>query len=137
MRGHTSRLHLNESATKASTFRCCTCEFASSSALSVLQVLEVSRAAHSEVCLGGYIWEQSGMRYVFGDVLESIQDGKTTMDKALLSQSDNYFNWDVELHRQAVLRNPDAFWATKHGKTRVELDEFHKYPRFKRLLGLI
>ena len=37
------------------------------------------------------------MRYVFGDVLESIQDGKT----------------------------------------RVELDEFHKYPRFKRLLGLI
>ena len=42
-----------------------------------------------------------------------------------------------QTHRQAVLRNPDAFWATKHGKTRVELDEFHKYPRFKRLLGLI
>ena len=50
-----SRLQLKQTATMTNALRRCACEFASSSALSVLQALEVSRAVHSEVCLGGYL----------------------------------------------------------------------------------
>lgn len=67
------------------------------------------------------------------------QVGKTTLARSLLQsagQETNYFNWDVESHRKAVLRAPEGFWAAGKAprKARVVLDEIHKYPRWKRFL---
>lgn len=66
------------------------------------------------------------------------QVGKTTLVRHLLEraeQSDNYFNWDVESHRRAILRAPEAFWTIPNsGRPRIALDEIHKYPRWKRFL---
>lgn len=66
------------------------------------------------------------------------QTGKTTLVRHLLeraSQAGNYFNWDVESHRKAVLRRPEGFWDEANGgRTRIALDEIHKYPRWKRFL---
>src|SRR5271170_3203801 len=67
------------------------------------------------------------------------QVGKTTLARSLLSaagQGGNYFNWDVESQRKAVLASPEAFWSgAPAGRcARIALDEIHKYPRWKRFL---
>jgi hypothetical protein len=66
------------------------------------------------------------------------QVGKTTLVRHLLersSSSENYFNWDVESHRKAILRNPEGFWTpARAARPRIALDEIHKYPRWKRFL---
>ncbi|MEK7743831.1 MAG: AAA family ATPase, partial [Elusimicrobiota bacterium] len=62
------------------------------------------------------------------------QVGKTTLVKNILAlegPSTGYFNWDIESHRKAVLRNPESFWGSA---ARIALDEIHKYPRWKRFL---
>jgi len=70
------------------------------------------------------------------------QVGKTTLAKHLLSlvAADSfYFNWDIESHRKAIIKNPEEFWqvsglVSSKGKQRIGLDEIHKYPRWKRFL---
>ena len=66
------------------------------------------------------------------------QAGKTTLVRHLLeltAQAGNYFNWDVESHRKAILRHPEGFWdAAGATRARIALDEIHKYPRWKRFL---
>lgn len=65
------------------------------------------------------------------------QVGKTTLARHLLDeagQPGNYFNWDVDGHRKAILRRPESFWTPGAPRTRVVLDEIHKYPRWKRFL---
>lgn len=66
------------------------------------------------------------------------QVGKTTLVRHLLEragQAGNYFNWDVESHRKAVLRDPESFWTPpRAARARIALDEIHKYPRWKRFL---
>ncbi len=70
------------------------------------------------------------------------QVGKTTLAQALLPSKRGYFNWDVESHRRAVLRNPENFWqaelvastSRRPQRQRIVLDEIHKYPRWKRFL---
>jgi len=71
------------------------------------------------------------------------QVGKTTLAQSLLEKvgaSSNYFNWDNDTHRRAILKNPESFWVTagggqwSSGRIRVALDEIHKYPRWKRFL---
>ena len=66
------------------------------------------------------------------------QVGKTTLVRHLLEragQSGNYFNWDIESHRKAILRQPEGFWTTAPAaRPRIALDEIHKYPRWKRFL---
>ena len=66
------------------------------------------------------------------------QVGKTTLIRRLLGrigQADNYFNWDIESSRKAILRRPENFWAhPKNARARIALDEIHKYPRWKRFL---
>jgi predicted AAA+ superfamily ATPase len=82
--------------------------------------------------------EESKMAFVAGP----RQVGKTTLAKQLLLQvaSDAfYFNWDIESHRKAIMRNPEDFWQVSEkpasrGKQRIGLDEIHKYPRWKRFL---
>jgi hypothetical protein len=67
------------------------------------------------------------------------QVGKTTAARESLGQTEHgYFNWDVDGHRRAILRDPERFWAAgaepSAGRTRIVLDEIHKYPRWKRFL---
>ncbi len=82
--------------------------------------------------------EETKMAFVAGP----RQVGKTTLAKHLLSlvAADGfYFNWDIETHRRAIIRNPEDFWQVSgmvpsKGKQRISLDEIHKYPRWKRFL---
>jgi hypothetical protein len=82
--------------------------------------------------------EEAKMAFVAGP----RQVGKTTLAKHLLSlvASDAfYFNWDIQSHRKAIIRNPEDFWQVSDklasmGKQRIGLDEIHKYPRWKRFL---
>ena len=78
--------------------------------------------------------EERKMAFVAGP----RQVGKTTLVRHLLEragQADNYFNWDVESHRKAVLHDPEGFWtAPSSARARIALDEIHKYPRWKRFL---
>lgn len=75
-----------------------------------------------------------------GFVCGPRQVGKTTLVKHLLSKNGEaagYFNWDIESHRRALIKNPEDFWhglslSTPH--PRIALDEIHKYPRWKRFL---
>lgn len=70
------------------------------------------------------------------------QVGKTTLAKHMLSAAgagEFYFNWDIESHRKAILKNPETFWqmrgiSGKNDRQRIVLDEIHKYPRWKRFL---
>lgn len=75
------------------------------------------------------------------------QTGKTTLAKSLLELPPSlpgkmYFNWDIESHRRAILKNPESFWDAKNDLAfarkgplpRLVLDEIHKYPRWKRFL---
>lgn len=67
------------------------------------------------------------------------QVGKTTLARSILArvgQEGNYFNWDVDAHRKALLRTPGAFWThpPPPAKARLVLDEIHKFPRWKRFL---
>lgn len=71
------------------------------------------------------------------------QVGKTTLARQFLEaigSQGNYFIWDNDAHRKAILRRPDFFWdadisaRAPSGKIRVVLDEIHKYPRWKRFL---
>jgi predicted AAA+ superfamily ATPase len=46
------------------------------------------------------------------------QVGKTTLAKSLLEKvevSSNYFNWDSDTHRRAILKTPESFWMTAGG----------------------
>lgn len=78
--------------------------------------------------------EERKMAFVAGP----RQVGKTTLVRHLLEragQPENYFNWDVESSRKAILRRPESFWTPpRAGRTRIALDEIHKYPRWKRFL---
>jgi hypothetical protein len=82
--------------------------------------------------------EEGKMAFVAGP----RQVGKTTLAKHLLSlvAADSfYFNWDIESHRKAIIKNPEEFWqvsglVSSKGKQRIGLDEIHKYPRWKRFL---
>jgi len=77
--------------------------------------------------------EERKMAFVAGP----RQVGKTTLARSLLGEgSPGYFNWDVESHRRRVLRDPDGFWTEpgRGDRTRIVLDEIHKYPRWKRML---
>jgi len=82
--------------------------------------------------------EEGKMAFVAGP----RQVGKTTLAKHLLSlvAADSfYFNWDIESHRKAIIKNPEEFWQvsgllSSKGKQRIGLDEIHKYPRWKRFL---
>ncbi len=70
------------------------------------------------------------------------QVGKTTLAQHLLAQvgdQPSYFNWDIESHRRAIIRDPEDFWhrsgkPSSGRKPRIALDEIHKYPRWKRFL---
>lgn len=70
------------------------------------------------------------------------QVGKTTLARHLLKGTgcdDLYFNWDIERHRRALVKDPSGFFRPMlpaGGKTRprIVLDEIHKYPRWKRFL---
>jgi len=68
------------------------------------------------------------------------QVGKTTLAKHVLEEagcSKGYFNWDIESHRKAILRDPEGFWrAAMHTSASpcIALDEIHKYPLWKRFL---
>lgn len=64
------------------------------------------------------------------------QVGKTTLARSILDDPDgSYFNWDLESHRRRILRDPEHFWTERaRGRTRLALDEIHKYPRWKRFL---
>jgi hypothetical protein len=82
--------------------------------------------------------EEGKMAFVAGP----RQVGKTTLAKHLLSlvaADPFYFNWDIESHRKAIIKNPEEFWQvsgllSSKGKQRIGLDEIHKYPRWKRFL---
>ena len=78
--------------------------------------------------------EERKMAFVAGP----RQVGKTTLVRHFLEragQAGNYFNWDVESSRKAILRRPEGFWkAPDAGRVRIALDEIHKYPRWKRFL---
>lgn len=85
-----------------------------------------------------FFLEEAKMAFVAGP----RQVGKTKLAKHLLSlvASDAfYFNWDIESHRKAIIRNPEDFWQVGgmlpgKAKQRIGLDEIHKYPRWKRFL---
>jgi len=65
------------------------------------------------------------------------QVGKTTLARSLLGPQGAYYNWDVDAHRRQIVRRGTDFWldhATPGARTRLVLDEIHKFPRFKRLL---
>ncbi|MDO9210142.1 MAG: ATP-binding protein [Deltaproteobacteria bacterium] len=82
--------------------------------------------------------EEAKMAFVAGP----RQVGKTTLAKHLLHQAGMeafYFNWDIESHRKAIIKNPEDFWERaapipSPRKPRICLDEIHKYPRWKRFL---
>jgi predicted AAA+ superfamily ATPase len=92
------------------------------------------------------------MRYLRGEILRLLQDerrmafivgprqaGKTTLAKSLLpTETDGYFNWDIESHRRMIVRSPEDFWRPPAppatDRPRLVLDEIHKYPRWKRFL---
>ena len=82
--------------------------------------------------------EETKMAFIAGP----RQVGKTTLAKYLLSKVGMeafYFNWDIESHRKAIIKNPEDFWKRAAPllpgrKYRVSLDEIHKYPRWKRFL---
>jgi len=85
-----------------------------------------------------FLSEEAKMALVAGP----RQVGKTTLAKHLLSEVSAdafYFNWDIESHRKAIIRDPEDFWhisgnLARAGKQRIGLDEIHKYPRWKRFL---
>jgi predicted AAA+ superfamily ATPase len=54
------------------------------------------------------------------------QVGKTTMSKTLLAKSSEYFNWDNDEQKKAILTKR---W--RKDSALVILDELHKYPRWK------
>ncbi len=73
------------------------------------------------------------------------QVGKTTLARALLHSASCdalYFNWDIEAHRRAIVKDPSGFFragdaasdALRRTHPRIVLDEIHKYPRWKRFL---
>jgi predicted AAA+ superfamily ATPase len=82
--------------------------------------------------------EETKMAFIAGP----RQVGKTTLAKYLLSEVQMeafYFNWDIESHRKAIIKNPEDFWKRAgvppaKRKCRISLDEIHKYPRWKRFL---
>ncbi|MBI4422986.1 MAG: ATP-binding protein [Elusimicrobia bacterium] len=82
--------------------------------------------------------EEKRMAFIAGP----RQVGKTTLARRLLTGTDstgNYFNWDNDAQKKAVLKRPDSFWTVPErpgtsGRVRVALDEIHKYPRWKRFL---
>ncbi|MBI5245450.1 MAG: ATP-binding protein [Elusimicrobia bacterium] len=79
-----------------------------------------------------FLAEEKKMAFIAGP----RQAGKTTLAKHLLSVARSpggYFNWDIESHRKAILKNPEGFWIERGGP-RIVLDEIHKYPRWKRFL---
>ncbi|MBI5216019.1 MAG: ATP-binding protein [Ignavibacteriae bacterium] len=99
--------------------------------------------------------ETPGLRYLNTDLVKFLREdqkmalitgprqvGKTTLAKRLLVESgmnELYFNWDIDAHRKLLVRNPGDFWQrgkTQAGdtKTRIVLDEIHKFPRWKRFL---
>ncbi|MBI4429687.1 MAG: AAA family ATPase, partial [Ignavibacteriales bacterium] len=99
--------------------------------------------------------ETKGVRYLTAEILRFLaeeskmafvagprQVGKTTMAKHLLKNlkaEDLYFNWDIESHRKAIIRNPEDFWlrTSEHvspDRWPIVLDEIHKFPRWKRFL---
>jgi hypothetical protein len=85
-----------------------------------------------------FLSEESGMAFISGP----RQVGKTTLARHLLAAAgaeSQYFNWDVESHRKAIIHYPEDFWRglserRAGGKTRIVLDEIHKFPRWKRFL---
>jgi predicted AAA+ superfamily ATPase len=73
------------------------------------------------------------------------QVGKTTLARYLLAQvgcEALYFNWDIDAHRRAIVKDPSGFFrsgqaasaALRREEPRLVLDEIHKYPRWKRFL---
>lgn len=72
------------------------------------------------------------------------QVGKTTLARQLLHDvgcDALYFNWDIEQHRRAIVKDPSGFFRTgaasdalARERPRIVLDEIHKYPRWKRFL---
>lgn len=85
-----------------------------------------------------FLAEETKMAFIAGP----RQVGKTTLAKHLLAQAGMeafYFNWDIESHRKAIIKNPEDFWKRsavlpEGRKPRLALDEIHKYPRWKRFL---
>lgn len=80
-----------------------------------------------------FLAEEGKMAFLSGP----RQVGKTTLAKHLLApggRSPAYFNWDVEGHRKAILKDPEGFWKTDPPPRRIALDEVHKFPRWKRFL---
>jgi predicted AAA+ superfamily ATPase len=85
-----------------------------------------------------FFTEESKMAFIAGP----RQVGKTTLAKHLLAKAGAealYFNWDIESHRKLIIKNPEDFWQripspSAQQKTRISLDEIHKYPRWKRFL---
>lgn len=72
-----------------------------------------------------------------GFVAGPRQVGKTTLVRSMLAvPTVGYFNWDVDSHRRRLLKTPDAFWdpPADARRSRLVLDEIHKYPRWKRFL---
>ena len=85
-----------------------------------------------------FLGEESKMAFVAGP----RQVGKTTLAQHLLggtAAQNHYFNWDIESHRKAIMKNPEDFWlrlseTAGRGRGRIVLDEIHKFPRWKRFL---
>jgi len=56
-----------------------------------------------------FLAEETKMAFIAGP----RQVGKTTLAKHLLAQAGMeafYFNWDIESHRKAIIKNPEDFW---------------------------
>jgi predicted AAA+ superfamily ATPase len=64
------------------------------------------------------------------------QCGKTTMAKALLLDSNSYFNWDNSVFKKSWIRENEKFAETllQERQPRILLDEFHKNPKWKNQL---
>ncbi|MBI4212607.1 MAG: ATP-binding protein [Deltaproteobacteria bacterium] len=66
------------------------------------------------------------------------QVGKTTLAQAMLkatSSQEGYFNWDIDDHRRAILKDTQLFWQSVSPRIKcLVFDEIHKYPRWKKFL---
>lgn len=73
------------------------------------------------------------------------QVGKTTLAQHIMTRTTRptgYFNWDIVSDRKLILKSPEDFWLRRApatgrragGRTRLVLDEIHKFPRWKRFL---
>ena len=78
-----------------------------------------------------FIQKEKKMAFIAGP----RQVGKTTLTQSFLPENQRgYFNWDIDAHQKAILKDPGGFWQQSEKIDRIVLDEIHKYPRWKKFL---